>query len=176
MNNTIHGSWFKRLSTNAWTRKIFTVEIMFSMFKRAASVAVSQNEVNDIRDEENSQSANSTSNFLRHKGKEIANQEYLNLSQYLKKTVDLKQASEGGLTGKDPVQLNSIGRKTKTDFKAIKRSYASLTQELEECKTNLDETSRALGEATSYRDSCLIELQNKQNKLEKYIAFNGRDD
>ncbi|GJR39319.1 hypothetical protein Tco_1215003 [Tanacetum coccineum] len=37
-----------------------------------------------------------------------------------------------------------------------------------------DETSRALGEATSCRDSCLIALQNKQNKLEKYIAFNNR--
>ncbi|GJU08435.1 gag-pol polyprotein [Tanacetum coccineum] len=46
--------------------------------------------------------------------------------------------------------------------------------ELEECKTNLDETSRALGEATSCRDSCLIALQNKQNELEKYIAFNDR--
>ncbi|GJZ29760.1 retrovirus-related pol polyprotein from transposon TNT 1-94 [Tanacetum coccineum] len=32
--------------------------------------------------------------------------------------------------------------------------------------------NRALGEATSCRDSCLIALQNKQNELEKYIAFN----
>ncbi|GJS88821.1 retrovirus-related pol polyprotein from transposon TNT 1-94 [Tanacetum coccineum] len=36
------------------------------------------------------------------------------------------------------------------------------------------EYSRALGEATSCRDSCLIALQNKQNELEKYIAFNDR--
>ncbi|GKB22791.1 hypothetical protein Tco_0862192 [Tanacetum coccineum] len=41
-------------------------------------------------------------------------------------------------------------------------------------QTNLDETSRALREATSCRDSCLIALQNKQNELEKYIAFNDR--
>ncbi|GKG08174.1 hypothetical protein Tco_0334006, partial [Tanacetum coccineum] len=41
-------------------------------------------------------------------------------------------------------------------FKQLKKANASLTQELEECKTNLDETSRALGEATSSRDSCLI--------------------
>ncbi|GKC47188.1 hypothetical protein Tco_1064910 [Tanacetum coccineum] len=41
---------------------------------------------------------------------------------------------------------------------------ASLTQELEECKTNLDETSRALGEATSSRDSCLIALQTKNTR------------
>ncbi|GJV53959.1 hypothetical protein Tco_1449700 [Tanacetum coccineum] len=41
-------------------------------------------------------------------------------------------------------------------------------------RTNLDETGRALGEATSCRDSCLIALQNKQNELEKYIAFNDR--
>ncbi|GJY96667.1 reverse transcriptase domain-containing protein [Tanacetum coccineum] len=60
----------------------------------------------------------------------------------------------------------------KTILKQLKKANTSLTQELEECKTNLDETSRALGEATSCRDSCLIALQNKQNKLEKYIAFN----
>ncbi|GJS08853.1 hypothetical protein Tco_0365649 [Tanacetum coccineum] len=33
---------------------------------------------------------------------------------------------------------------------------------------------RALGEATSCRDSCLIALQNKQNEFEKYKAFNDR--
>ncbi|GJW79968.1 hypothetical protein Tco_0143943 [Tanacetum coccineum] len=38
----------------------------------------------------------------------------------------------------------------------------------------LDETGRALGEATSCRDSCLIALQNKQNEFEKYKAFNDR--
>ncbi|GJS12275.1 hypothetical protein Tco_0369071 [Tanacetum coccineum] len=59
-------------------------------------------------------------------------------------------------------------------LKQLKKANASLTHELEECKTNLDETSRALGEATSCRDSCLIALQNKQNELEKYIAFNDR--
>ncbi|GJT55611.1 hypothetical protein Tco_0990665 [Tanacetum coccineum] len=62
----------------------------------------------------------------------------------------------------------------KTILKQLKKANASLTQELEKCKTNLDETSRALGEATSYRDSCLIALQNKQNELEKIQAFNER--
>ncbi|GJW51704.1 gag-pol polyprotein [Tanacetum coccineum] len=38
-------------------------------------------------------------------------------------------------------------------LKQLKKANASLTQELEKCKTNLDETSRALGEATSCRDS-----------------------
>ncbi|GJS07001.1 hypothetical protein Tco_0363797 [Tanacetum coccineum] len=33
----------------------------------------------------------------------------------------------------------------KTILKQLKKANASLTQELEECKTNLDETSRALG-------------------------------
>ncbi|GJV97647.1 hypothetical protein Tco_1549224 [Tanacetum coccineum] len=55
-------------------------------------------------------------------------------------------------------------------LKQLKKANASLTQELKECRTNLDETGRALGEATS----CLIALQNKQNELEKYIAFNDR--
>ncbi|GJZ33172.1 hypothetical protein Tco_0578608 [Tanacetum coccineum] len=42
----------------------------------------------------------------------------------------------------------------------------------QECKTNLDESSRALGEATSSRDSSLIALQTKQTELEKYTALN----
>ncbi|GKB67618.1 integrase, catalytic region, zinc finger, CCHC-type containing protein, partial [Tanacetum coccineum] len=37
----------------------------------------------------------------------------------------------------------------KTVLKQLKKANASLTQELKECKTNLDESSRALGEATS---------------------------
>ncbi|GJZ31887.1 retrovirus-related pol polyprotein from transposon TNT 1-94 [Tanacetum coccineum] len=39
----------------------------------------------------------------------------------------------------------------KTILKQLKKANASLTQELKECKTNLDETSRALSEATSSR-------------------------
>ncbi|GKD69589.1 hypothetical protein Tco_1323679, partial [Tanacetum coccineum] len=35
-------------------------------------------------------------------------------------------------------------------------------------------SDKALGEATSCRDSCLIALQNKQNEFEKYKAFNDR--
>ncbi|GJW26858.1 hypothetical protein Tco_0040669 [Tanacetum coccineum] len=60
----------------------------------------------------------------------------------------------------------------KTIQKQLKKANASLTQELKECKTNLDETSRALGEATSSRDSSLIALQTKQTELEKYTALN----
>ncbi|GJS82773.1 hypothetical protein Tco_0749314 [Tanacetum coccineum] len=75
----------------------------------------------------------------------------------------------------DPVLWSAIGtRKTKRFFKAIKNAIASLTQELEKCKTNLDESNSALGEAISCRDSCLIALQNKQNEFEKYKAFNDR--
>ncbi|GKB71192.1 integrase, catalytic region, zinc finger, CCHC-type containing protein [Tanacetum coccineum] len=70
--------------------------------------------------------------------------------------------------------LNLDTKENKTILKQLKKANASLTRELEECKTNLDETSRALREATSCRDSCLIALQNKQNELEKYIAFNDR--
>ncbi|GJR68760.1 hypothetical protein Tco_0014825, partial [Tanacetum coccineum] len=62
----------------------------------------------------------------------------------------------------------------KTILKQLKKANTSLTQELKECRTNLDETGRALGEATSCRDSCLIALQNKQNEFEKYKAFNDR--
>ncbi|GJY27160.1 retrovirus-related pol polyprotein from transposon TNT 1-94 [Tanacetum coccineum] len=54
----------------------------------------------------------------------------------------------------------------KTTLKKLKKANASLTQELKECKTNLDESSRALGEATSSQDSSLIALQTKS------IVFN----
>ncbi|GJW76994.1 retrovirus-related pol polyprotein from transposon TNT 1-94 [Tanacetum coccineum] len=67
-----------------------------------------------------------------------------------------------------------VTRKNKTILKQLKKANASLTQELEKCKTNLDETNSALGEAISCRDSCLIALQNKQNEFEKYKAFNDR--
>ncbi|GJV36374.1 hypothetical protein Tco_1408851 [Tanacetum coccineum] len=63
-------------------------------------------------------------------------------------------------------------RKTNDFKKQLKKANASLTQELKECKTNLDESSRALGEATSSRDSSLIALQTKQTELEKYTALN----
>ncbi|GJY07167.1 integrase, catalytic region, zinc finger, CCHC-type containing protein, partial [Tanacetum coccineum] len=62
----------------------------------------------------------------------------------------------------------------KTILKQLKKANASLTQELEKCKTNLDKTNSALGEAISCRDSCLIALQNKQNEFEKYKDFNDR--
>ncbi|GJU12496.1 retrovirus-related pol polyprotein from transposon TNT 1-94 [Tanacetum coccineum] len=60
----------------------------------------------------------------------------------------------------------------KTILKQLKKANASLTQELEKCKTNLDKTNSTLGEAISCWDSCLISLQNKQNEFEKYKAFN----
>ncbi|GKB23996.1 hypothetical protein Tco_0863397, partial [Tanacetum coccineum] len=62
----------------------------------------------------------------------------------------------------------------KTILKQLKKANTSLTHELEKCKTNFDETSRALEDAISCRDSCLIALQNKQTEFEKYKAFNDR--
>ncbi|GJV00347.1 hypothetical protein Tco_1329617 [Tanacetum coccineum] len=38
----------------------------------------------------------------------------------------------------------------KTILKQLKKTNASLTQELEKCKTNLDETNNALGEAIKW--------------------------
>ncbi|GJT58597.1 retrovirus-related pol polyprotein from transposon TNT 1-94 [Tanacetum coccineum] len=68
--------------------------------------------------------------------------------------------------------LTLDNEENKTFLKQLKKANASLTQELKECKTNLDESSRALGEATSSRDSSLIALQTKQTELEKYTALN----
>ncbi|GJT91933.1 hypothetical protein Tco_1080778 [Tanacetum coccineum] len=52
-------------------------------------------------------------------------------------------------------------------LKQLKKSNASLTQELKECKSNLEESNTT-------RDSFLIALQNKQTELVKYMTLNDR--
>ncbi|GKC19737.1 retrovirus-related pol polyprotein from transposon TNT 1-94 [Tanacetum coccineum] len=58
--------------------------------------------------------------------------------------------------------------------KQLKKTNATLAQELTECKSILAETSRTLGESNSIRDSCLVALQNKQTEFERFKAFNDR--
>ncbi|GJV46231.1 retrovirus-related pol polyprotein from transposon TNT 1-94 [Tanacetum coccineum] len=54
----------------------------------------------------------------------------------------------------------------KTILKQLKKANASLTQELEKCKTNLDETNSALGEAISW---------NAQKKLGRQCGENLKE-
>nr|GEX20503.1 integrase, catalytic region, zinc finger, CCHC-type, peptidase aspartic, catalytic [Tanacetum cinerariifolium] len=58
--------------------------------------------------------------------------------------------------------------------KQLKKASTTLAQELKECKAILAETSKSLRESISVQDSCLVALQNKQTKFEKYKAFNDR--
>ncbi|GJX92455.1 retrovirus-related pol polyprotein from transposon TNT 1-94 [Tanacetum coccineum] len=58
--------------------------------------------------------------------------------------------------------------------KKLKKANASLAHELKECKSILAETSKTLGESNSIQDSCLVALQNKQTKFERYKALNDR--
>ncbi|GJX80173.1 hypothetical protein Tco_0328322 [Tanacetum coccineum] len=58
-------------------------------------------------------------------------------------------------------------------LKQLKKSNASLTQELKECKSTLEVTNRTLGESNSTRYSCLIALQNKEIELEKYKTYHN---
>ncbi|GJS98102.1 hypothetical protein Tco_0819272 [Tanacetum coccineum] len=77
--------------------------------------------------------------------------------------------NDNGLGLRETVGMDTIGRVDEHDLEAhLTVSWQRF------CRTNLDETGRALGEATSCRDSCLIALQNKQNEFEKYKAFNDR--
>nr|GEY44957.1 hypothetical protein [Tanacetum cinerariifolium] len=64
--------------------------------------------------------------------------------------------------------------KNKKIQKQLKKANTTLAQELKECKTILAETSNALGESISVRDSFLVALQNKQTEFDKYKAFNNR--
>ncbi|GJX02053.1 hypothetical protein Tco_0185966 [Tanacetum coccineum] len=52
-------------------------------------------------------------------------------------------------------------------LKQLKKANASLTQELKECKSNLEEFN-------STRDSCLIALQSKETELETYKTLIDR--
>ncbi|GKD50284.1 retrovirus-related pol polyprotein from transposon TNT 1-94 [Tanacetum coccineum] len=52
-------------------------------------------------------------------------------------------------------------------LKQLKNANASLTQELKECKSNLEESNTT-------RDSCLIALQSKQTELEMYKTLIDR--
>ncbi|GKB58488.1 hypothetical protein Tco_0914674 [Tanacetum coccineum] len=62
----------------------------------------------------------------------------------------------------------------KTIQKQLKKANALLTQELTECKSTLEETTRALGESNSTQDICLIAFQNQKIELEKYKTYLNR--
>ncbi|GJW11778.1 hypothetical protein Tco_1577605 [Tanacetum coccineum] len=61
----------------------------------------------------------------------------------------------------------------KNILKQLKKANTSLSQELKECKSTLEET-RALGESNSTRDSCLIAFQNQKIELEKHKTYLNR--
>ncbi|GKA31114.1 hypothetical protein Tco_0717419 [Tanacetum coccineum] len=73
------------------------------------------------------------------------------------------------------VNLTLDTEENKTILKQLKKTNASLTQEIEECKTNLDETSRALGEATSQlkeKSKVISDLKVKEEKdIDKMIEM-----
>ncbi|GJX94565.1 retrovirus-related pol polyprotein from transposon TNT 1-94, partial [Tanacetum coccineum] len=84
------------------------------------------------------------------------------------------QEVQSSVTSSGDETSSGIVSDEEIDKQELEAHYGFMQNDSEECKTNLDETSRALGEATSCRDSCLIALQNKQNEFEKYKAFNDR--
>nr|GEV31368.1 hypothetical protein [Tanacetum cinerariifolium] len=80
-------------------------------------------------------------------------------------TEPLEQEDSNVTSNSSNMSLDS--EENKKILKQLKKANASLTQELNECKSKLEESYTS-------RDSCLIALQNKQTELEKYIAFNVR--
>ncbi|GJU97122.1 retrovirus-related pol polyprotein from transposon TNT 1-94 [Tanacetum coccineum] len=103
------------------------------------------------------------SDWLAETNEEIDEQELEAHYSYMAKIQEVPNADSD--TNSEP--LEQIQKK-------LKKANALLTQELTECKSILAKTSRTLGESNSIRDSCLVELQNKQTELEKYMAFNDR--
>ncbi|GKA17516.1 hypothetical protein Tco_0697353, partial [Tanacetum coccineum] len=105
--------------------------------------------------------SNSTEQPLEHVQNNDENNVFTNERQHSKNNT-AECADELAALANLIANLTLDTEENKMILKQLKKANASLTQELEECKTNLDETSRALGEATSCRDSCLIALQNKE--------------
>ncbi|GKB11859.1 hypothetical protein Tco_0845782 [Tanacetum coccineum] len=115
-----------------------------------------QNEVNDIRSERLARSANLLA-LLGQRPLTVAGVKEIvgetRLTKNAAECVDERDALANLIAN-----LTLDTEENKTILKQLKKANASLTQELEECRTNLDETGRALREATSCWDSCLFAL------------------
>nr|GEZ75761.1 hypothetical protein [Tanacetum cinerariifolium] len=64
--------------------------------------------------------------------------------------------------------------KNKKIQKQLNKANTLLAHELEQCKSILAETSKTLEESNSVQDSCLVTLQTKQTKFEKYKAVSHK--
>ncbi|GKF99486.1 hypothetical protein Tco_0298269, partial [Tanacetum coccineum] len=97
----------------------------------------------------------------RYKGKEVAKPITPQSESVSEEDSDPEQAQRDKEMQKNSNCIYQTQRHSlnKTILKQLKKANASVTQELEKCKTNLDETNSALREAISCRDSCLIALQ-----------------
>ncbi|GJW24666.1 hypothetical protein Tco_0038477 [Tanacetum coccineum] len=111
------------------------------------------------------------SDWLADTDEEIDEQELEAHYSYMAKIQEVPNADSG--TDSEPLEQDDQNVVRKNVMMAFK-AYATLAQELTECKSILAETSRTLGESNSIRDSCLVALQNKQTEFERYKAFNDR--
>nr|GEV03059.1 integrase, catalytic region, zinc finger, CCHC-type, peptidase aspartic, catalytic [Tanacetum cinerariifolium] len=125
-----------------------------------------------------------------HMDEEIDEQELEAHYSYMTKIQEVPTADSG--TDSEPLEQNDQNdvksddehvalanlkhdvNENKNIQKQLKKANTTLAQELKECKTILAETSKALEESISVRDSCLVALQTKQIGFEKYKAFNDR--
>ncbi|GJX28973.1 hypothetical protein Tco_0237052 [Tanacetum coccineum] len=71
------------------------------------------------------------------------------------------EKDDSNVTPDSSIYGTNDNQENKTILKQLKKANASLTQELEKCKTNLDETNSALGEAISCRDSFICLRTNR---------------
>ncbi|GJV83940.1 putative ribonuclease H-like domain-containing protein [Tanacetum coccineum] len=115
--------------------------------------------------------AQEQSDWLADTDEEIDEQELEAHYSYMAKIQEVPNADSG--TDSEPLEQDDQNVVRKNVMMAFK-AYATLAQELTECKSILAETSRTLGESNSIRDSCLVALQNKQTEFERYKAFNDR--
>ncbi|GJU32824.1 ribonuclease H-like domain-containing protein [Tanacetum coccineum] len=58
--------------------------------------------------------------------------------------------------------------------KQLRNTNTTLTHELKECKSTLEETNRTLGESNRTRDRYLVALHDKEVELAKYKTFKDR--
>nr|GEV63455.1 hypothetical protein [Tanacetum cinerariifolium] len=72
------------------------------------------------------------------------------------------------------VNLKLDTDENKKIHKKLKKAHTSLSHELQECKSALEDYKSSLENSNITRDRCIIALQNKEIKLEKYKTYLDR--
>ncbi|GKC30691.1 hypothetical protein Tco_1037985 [Tanacetum coccineum] len=168
MHNLYNGRWFNRESTDAWTREDILTE-------QGVPLQAEQADWLEDTDEEIDEQELEAHYSYMAKIQEVSPAESSSTDTPLEQ-VDhnaTECVDERAALANLIANLTLDTEENKTILKQLKKANASLTQELKECKTNLDESSRALGEATESQFEG--QLKEKSKVISDLKVKEGKD-